>query len=64
MSIIYECDGCDEQTKDPKKVSMVTVEIKSDALRTDPAFHLCVDCERHLREVANPASWPRAVRAT
>lgn len=59
MAIIYECDGCDDQTKDSRKIKSVEVEIKSDQGQGPTIYHLCASCESNLRGHANPNNWAR-----
>lgn len=60
MSIIYECDGCGEQTKDSRMIKPVEVDVKSDQGGSARTYHCCAGCERTLRRQADPTKWARA----
>lgn len=62
----YECDGCGKvsttraQYHPTNKIQNVVVSINSHKGSGHEEFHLCEECEKRLRDYANPFKWARA----
>lgn len=62
MSVIYECDGCGKQSSDRRVIKPVEAYIKSESGQGGEEYHCCEQCERQLRQMANPTTWPRPAK--
>lgn len=60
MATRFFCDGCDREIGNGYEAK-VTASSKSMTLVNFDG-HLCEGCQRHVKEVADPKKWPRAIK--
>lgn len=61
MAVKVECDGCDKDLGHDVNQHRVKVTIDTEGSSLPQFYDLCSGCREHLRQLANPRTWPRAV---